>query len=436
MSLLEKLKPIILDKGGQLLSDENKIGPFSDCDFRCINNHFFKANPNKIIHLNEWCPQCEKSDKTIGQCLTSLAIDYIPNYIIDDVVVDFYVHHKELSGDKKYIFMSKSHPKIEEYCRINKFHYIIYNGDFCNSDSARLKTIILKGMSKNEPFLLDGIKDANRIISMCTREVPLDNVKGDVGSFVKYNDNFSGKHKKAIGYVRVSTDMQVKDGFSLGSQETNLYKFAQARSMEIAALYIDKGITGQKMDNRLALQQMLKDCSEDTTIIVKSVDRISRNTLDLIKIVKELKDKNSKILILDLDIDFSTPVGEVLLTLMGSLGQMEVRITSERIRTVMQTMMKEKTLRTKPPYGYKINPSKTPGEPHHIPDEDEQAVIEIMRKLTKKEEYTSTSLAAKLNNMHNVPAPRKSKKWYHKFVSDICEREKIPLKRKNKNENK
>ena len=164
------------------------------------------------------------------------------------------------------------------------------------------------------------------------------------------------------------------------------------------------------MNKRKSLEQMLVDLKEGEWIIVNSVSRLARNTKDLLSIVEMIEDKGCHLLILDLNLDITSPSGKLILTLMGSQAQFEREITSERVKGVMQHLKKTGALRTKPPFGMKMNPDHSTGAPIHIRDEKEQRVIEqirIMRREYSKETITNF---AEILNWKNVKPPRKSKK--------------------------
>lgn len=65
---------------------------------------------------------------------------------------------------------------------------------------------------------------------------------------------------------------------------------------------------------------------------MKSVDRLSRSTLDLLEISEQIKSANAHLKILDLNIDLASPIGECVLTILGAVAQMERTIIKERTK--------------------------------------------------------------------------------------------------------
>lgn len=75
--------------------------------------------------------------------------------------------------------------------------------------------------------------------------------------------------------------------------------------------YIDK-MSGVSRD-RPKLNRLLSDLQDGDTVVVKSIDRLSRSTLDLLDITEQIKLANANLKILDLNIDTSSPLGECVL---------------------------------------------------------------------------------------------------------------------------
>lgn len=85
--------------------------------------------------------------------------------------------------------------------------------------------------------------------------------------------------------------------------------------------YIDK-MSGISHD-RPELQRLLSDLRTGDVVVVKSIDRLSRSSHDLINISEHIKIAGANLKILDLNIDTSNPIGECVLTILGAIAQME-----------------------------------------------------------------------------------------------------------------
>ena len=110
-------------------------------------------------------------------------------------------------------------------------------------------------------------------------------------------------------YVRVSTE------------EQNVARQLEAYKDKEAVKYIDK-MSGRNR-NRVQLKAMLNDLQEGDTVIVKSIDRLSRSTIDLLNIVKEIEEKGAYLQVIDNAIDTSNAMGKFFLTMLGALGELE-----------------------------------------------------------------------------------------------------------------
>ena len=95
-------------------------------------------------------------------------------------------------------------------------------------------------------------------------------------------------------------------------------------------VYIDK-MTGATKD-RPQLQVMLGDLKRGDVVVVKSIDRLSRSTKDLLDIVDMIKEQGAGLKILDMNIDTSDKLGEFFLTVLGAIGQLERKTIRERTR--------------------------------------------------------------------------------------------------------
>ena len=260
----------------------------------------------------------------------------------------------------------------------------------------------------------------------CTLTKTMENDKEDTGSMIKYAPPpFPLNTSQAVGYIRVSTAMQVQDGFSLDAQEAKIYRECVNRNLFCRSLYIDKGISGGSTQKRLGLQEMMGNLKEGDWIIAASVSRLARDTVDLLSISKKIEDMGCHLVVIDLNLDLTTPSGKLILTLMGSQAQFERELTSERVKTVMAHLKEKGMLRTKPVYGWKLNPNRGDNEPMHIRDEHEQETIKRIRGIRNIHPKTKITEFTRIVNQSKLAPPRKAREWYHGTLRDIMNREGI-----------
>ena len=129
---------------------------------------------------------------------------------------------------------------------------------------------------------------------------------------------------KLIGYARVSTKAQGTD-----RQEADLLAAGVRRD----DMYVDHGVSGAKA-SRVDLDKALGALHEGDTLVVTTLDRLGRSTVNMLKLAEEIKASGAGLRVLNLgggDVDTSTPMGAMVFTVMAALGQMELEIKRERI---------------------------------------------------------------------------------------------------------
>ena len=142
------------------------------------------------------------------------------------------------------------------------------------------------------------------------------------------------KTKIVALYVRVSTERQAEDGYTLEAQEKVLRGKVIDQGKVVFKVYKDAGISGATLD-RPALMELLDDAEKGCfgSVYVWSVDRVARNLLLFLNIVERLKKADVELHSVSESFDADTPGGKLLLGFLGSFAQCQ----RESIRT--NTMM-------------------------------------------------------------------------------------------------
>jgi len=95
--------------------------------------------------------------------------------------------------------------------------------------------------------------------------------------------------KKAVAYLRVSTESQVREGISLEAQRAKIEAWATVHDHELICIEEDAGISGKDIRNREGLQRAIEvACDEQAILIVYSLSRLSRSTRDTLGLVERL----------------------------------------------------------------------------------------------------------------------------------------------------
>ena len=162
------------------------------------------------------------------------------------------------------------------------------------------------------------------------------------------------ENKIAGIYVRVSTEEQVRDGFSIGEQEERLKEFCKFKRYKIYNVYKDAGISA-KNDKRPAYQQMLEDVKNKkiNVIVAFKMDRLTRSVFDIEKLIKFVNDNECDIDCMADESNTSTSNGRMVIRIMTTVSQNEIERCSERTKFGMVGAIKEGHIPNKTPLGYK-----------------------------------------------------------------------------------
>ncbi len=161
---------------------------------------------------------------------------------------------------------------------------------------------------------------------------------------------------RVAAYARVSTESD-KQLVSLEAQKNHYETYIKARpDWEYAGLYFDEGVSGTKMAKRDGLLSMLEDCERGLIdyIIVKSISRFSRNTVESIETIRSLSQKGIYVFFERENIDTGKMESELLLSILSSLAESESRSISENNKWGIQKRFQNGTYQvSSPPYGYR-----------------------------------------------------------------------------------
>ncbi|WP_044036373.1 recombinase family protein [Clostridium bornimense] len=143
---------------------------------------------------------------------------------------------------------------------------------------------------------------------------------------------------RVAAYCRVSTDSD-EQATSYDAQVEHYTNFIQKNEeWEFAGIFADDGISGTNTKKREEFNRMISECMEGhiDMIITKSISRFARNTLDCLRYIRQLKEKNIPVFFEKENINTMDSKGEVLLTIMASLAQQESESLSKNVKMGMQ----------------------------------------------------------------------------------------------------
>lgn len=165
-------------------------------------------------------------------------------------------------------------------------------------------------------------------------------------------------------YIRVSTEDQAREGFSLPEQEERLREFCKFRNYKIYKVYKDAGISA-KNDNRPAYQEMIQDVRDKNinVIVAFKLDRLTRSVYDIEKLMTLVNKYECDIDCLADESNTTTSNGRMVMRIMTSVSQNEIEKCSERTKLGLYGAIKAGHIPGVTPVGYdrenkqlKINP--------------------------------------------------------------------------------
>lgn len=119
-----------------------------------------------------------------------------------------------------------------------------------------------------------------------------------------------------IGYIRVSTARQADSGTSLEHQRSVLTAAGAEQIFE------DAGVSG-KNTSRPELTTMQRTLREGDEVLITKLDRLGRNTLDLLSIAKDWKTRGITLTVIEQGISTNGAMGDLMLTLLGAIAEFE-----------------------------------------------------------------------------------------------------------------
>lgn len=187
--------------------------------------------------------------------------------------------------------------------------------------------------------------------------------------------------RRAVGYVRVSTDMQAADGLSLDAQTAAIEQYCAAHGYQLTRVCKDV-ISGAK-DQRPGLQEALNLLGRGTEIlVVLKFDRLSRSIKHFCELYERyFKDGTKELVAIRESIKLDSSLGRALVSILLVFAQMEREATGERTREAIRHIKGRGYHFGKVPYGMRAVPA--PDNPRFrilVEHPEEQAVLQQLRQ--------------------------------------------------------
>lgn len=226
---------------------------------------------------------------------------------------------------------------------------------------------------------------------------------------------------RVAAYCRVSTKQEEQ----LNSYENQVKHYTDRINAEpgwiLEGIYADKGITGTSYKKRDEFNRMICRCKQGKIdmIIVKSIARFARNTVDCLKFVRMLRDLNVDVYFEEQGIHSNQPGAEFYITIYGCIAQSESENISANVRWGKAQSAKEGNV----PFHYKnfLGYRKgADGKPEIDPDEAEIVRFIYDRFLAGD---SLGGIAQKLEDLQ-IPSPSGKPKWQFSTIQSILTNEK------------
>lgn len=227
--------------------------------------------------------------------------------------------------------------------------------------------------------------------------------------------------KRVAAYCRVSTDKEQQEHSFETQKEMYTDMIMMKPNWQMAGIYADEGITGTIAKKRPDFMRMIEDCRKGKIdlIITKSVSRFSRNNLDCLLYVRELKEMGIPIIFEKEGINTLQVSSELLITLFSGLSQAESESISMNVKIGKRQSLKNGNV----PFSYKSFLGYRKGADGKPEIDEEQAVI-IRRIFAEYLAGKSLLDIAKGLTADEIPTARGKTNWSSARVQSILTNEK------------
>jgi DNA invertase Pin-like site-specific DNA recombinase len=197
-------------------------------------------------------------------------------------------------------------------------------------------------------------------------------VEGHGGTRAVSGADEAMKHGRPVpmriaGYVRVSSEEQVRSGAGLAAQIAAIRAEATRRHWEVVDVFRDEGLSGRRLDGRLGLLEALRvvEAGEADALVVAKLDRLSRSLIDFAGLVERSRRRGWALVALDLGVDTTTPAGELVATVMSAVSVWERRAIGQRTREALAVRREQ---------GVRL------GRPRAIPPDVRDAILDLRHR--------------------------------------------------------
>jgi DNA invertase Pin-like site-specific DNA recombinase len=140
-----------------------------------------------------------------------------------------------------------------------------------------------------------------------------------------------------IGYTRVSTEEQAVSGLGLADQKDVIDREAERRGWSEMVHLSDEGYSAKTLSRPAIAQALdLLATGQASVLVVSKLDRLSRSLLDFASLMERAAKEGWQLVVLDLNVDTTTPSGQLVAHVMGAFAQYERQLIGARTAAALQ----------------------------------------------------------------------------------------------------
>jgi len=222
---------------------------------------------------------------------------------------------------------------------------------------------------------------------------------------------------KAIGYIRVSTEDQAREGVSLDNQEAKIKAYCELKDMDLIEIIQDAGISAKNL-NRPGVSKVLELARKKKidAVVVYKLDRMFRSTVDALETTRLFDKWGIFFHSIQETLDTQSAMGRFFFTLTAALAEMERGIIGERTKAALShKRAKGEKTGGDVPYGYSLAENGL-----LVENKAEQKAIRLIHELNQKG-YSLREICRELEKEGHKTKTGKTS-WNPKTVSMIIKR--------------
>ena len=211
-------------------------------------------------------------------------------------------------------------------------------------------------------------------------------------------------------YVRVSTEEQATEGYSIRGQTEKLKSYALLKEWDIFDVYADEGISGKNIVDRPEINRLIEDIKNNhvKNVLVFKVDRLTRSTKNLLELVDLFEDYNCAFNSLTESIDTDTPSGRMFLKIIGIFAEFERENIGERSKVGKERKAREGYTIACGTISYGYN--RENGQKIQTVHEGEAVIVKEIFSMFIDKNYSLNQIARTLND-RGVPTKKGTNVW-------------------------